>query len=86
VVEVSDSMTTKLDRGRVSDEDRAAAARFLERKGYADLLAVLGLVEVPRPAPVTRTYINCKQCKRRMWSAWNGVCQRRDCAEVGASR
>lgn len=72
MVEVSDSVTTRLDRGRVSDEDRAAAARFLERKGFADLLDVLGLADAP-----SDVIGRCPSCSRRLPKS--GVCGRNTC-------
>lgn len=78
---------------------RAKAIVYLWRTGNLDLLAVLGLAEDPaevekrRDRAVAaihsggnhhrRKLVSCPTCKRNMWQAWDGVCKRYDCAEVG---
>jgi hypothetical protein len=53
---VSDAVVTRLDRPYAQQpETRAAATRYLERTGNADLLAALGLGDdepPPSPCPV----------------------------------
>lgn len=52
---MSDSLTTKVDRGYQDPAVRAAAGRYLIRSGNADPLVVLGLAveSPPQPEPST---------------------------------
>lgn len=70
-------------------ETRAAAARYLERSGNADVAAALGLAEdVPEPevAAPRRLRPHCLRCRMRLRNAWNGVCQRPTCNPAGGAR
>ena len=75
---MSDSVVTHVDRPYAQQPaTRAAAIRYLERKGCTDLLAMLGLVEEPPPSP------ECPVCGRRLTKAKLGgfnPCQRQICA------
>lgn len=75
---MSDAVVTRLDKPYAQQpETRAAATRYLERTGNADLLGPLGLVDEPPPSPV------CPVCGRRLTKAKLGgfnPCQRQLCS------
>lgn len=76
---MADSVVTHVDRPYGQQpETRAAATRFLERTGNADMLAPLGLVDdEPPPSP------ECPVCGRRLRRAKLGgftPCQRQLCS------
>lgn len=71
-------------------ETQAAALRFLQRTGNADVAAALGLVDAePEPEGLPdayRTpsgYFACRVCKRR--TRTDGVCRRADCHRGSAT-
>lgn len=65
---MSDSLTTKVDRSYLDDATRADAARYLVRKGYGDLLVILGL------AVETQARDDCPVCGKPV--PLSGVCRR----------
>ena len=77
----ADLRVTDVDRSYLGPETKAAAARYLERTGNADLLPILGLTESPPvvdPGYVTvngRTYCALCRCRVRV----DGVCRREKC-------
>lgn len=82
--------STHLDRPYAQqDETRAAATRYLERSGNADVAAALGLADdelEPEPAAPPQPRPSCPRCRKRLRNAWDGVCQRPGCADVGGAR
>lgn len=77
---MADAVVTRLDRPYGQQpETRAAATRYLERTGNADLLGALGLVDEEQPAhPV------CPACDRPLIKSKQGgwrSCHRRTCKE-----
>jgi hypothetical protein len=77
---MSDSVTTRLDAPYAQQpETRAAAVRALVRLGAADLLDMLGLVDVPE-----RDLQACPVCGHRRESDGR-PCRRRTC-EAGSKR
>lgn len=78
-------LQTPIDRPYAQQpETRAAALRFLERTGNADVAAALGLVdadtepdELPDFYRTPSGYFACRACKQR--TRTDGVCRRADC-------
>jgi len=59
---VADAVVTRLDRPYGQQpETRAAAVRYLERTGNADVLGALGLVDEPEPPTVAGRQV-CPRC------------------------
>jgi hypothetical protein len=80
-----DLRVTEVDRSYLDPETQAAALRYLERTGNADVAAALGLADPP-PAPEVgyvvvngRTYCATCRCRTRA----DGIC-RRDVCKGGA--
>jgi len=75
---VGDAVVTRLDRPYGQQpETRAAATRYLERTGNADLLAALGLIDDEQP-----TRPACPTCGQPLGKGKHGgyrPCQRRTC-------
>lgn len=78
---MSDSLTTRLDVPYAQQpETRAAARRYLERSGNADVIAILGLDDAQPDPPAYESRggkLYCRVCERRVQS--DGVCRRADC-------
>jgi len=75
---MSDLQTASRDGVHLADETRADAARYLTRKGYADLLPILGLSDAP-----TRERPPCPSCGKPLpdpiTNGGRKPCQRRRC-------
>lgn len=67
---MADAVVTRLDKPYGQQpETRAAAVAHLVRSGYADILAALGLADVPAPPPGA-----CPYCTTRLGAlcVWHG--------------
>lgn len=77
---MADAVVTRLDRPYGQQpETRAAATRYLERTGNADLAAALGLTDDEQP-----THPACPACERPLIKDTHGgwrSCGRRTCKE-----
>lgn len=77
---MSDAVVTRLDRPYGQQpETRAAATRYLERTGNADLAAALGLTDDEQPVRPA-----CPTCEQPLGKAKNGgwrPCQRKTCKD-----
>ena len=82
---MSGNVATEITRSFLPDDTRAAATRYLERTGNADLLPILGLTE---PPPQTR--VPCPSCGKPLPDpVTNGgrkPCQRKSCAAGPTAR
>lgn len=79
-------MSTQLDRPYAQQSaTREAAIRYLTRKGYADLLAMLGLADEPKPVVIDGRAC-CPVCEQPLRGDGRSSCRRATCPAGPASR
>jgi hypothetical protein len=83
---MSGDMSTQLDRPYAQQPaTRQAAVRYIERKGYGDLLAMLGLVDDPEPVIIDGRAC-CPTCEQPLPGDGRRLCRRPTCPAGPKSR